>query len=70
VPFNFTDLLDTPERIYTHHKKYVCIWPEPFKKEMKQIIEVSCECLTDRINDFIDILDALPHHTTVTPTKR
>jgi hypothetical protein len=37
---------------------------------MKQIVEVSRSCLSDKINDFIDILDALPRHTTVTRTKR
>ena len=34
---------------------------------MKQIVKVSCSCLSDKINDFIDILD---DHTIVTQTKR
>jgi pyrimidine operon attenuation protein/uracil phosphoribosyltransferase len=37
---------------------------------MKQIIEVSHSCLSDKVHNFIHILDALPIHTTVTKTKR
>jgi hypothetical protein len=62
--------LGTPDIIYTQYKKYVNIWPEPFETQMKQIIEVTFLCLLDKIHDFIDILDALPQHTTVTRTKQ
>jgi hypothetical protein len=66
VPFNFTDPLETPDRIYAHYDKHIRIWPKLFKTQMKQVVEVSQACLSDKINDFVDILDALPHHTTVT----
>jgi hypothetical protein len=45
VPFNFSNLLMTPDRINAHYDKYVRIWPEPFKTQMKQIIKVSRSCL-------------------------
>jgi hypothetical protein len=50
--------------------KYIQNWPEPFKTQMKQIVEVSPSCLSDKIHDFIDILDTLPRHKPVTRTKR
>jgi hypothetical protein len=30
VPFNFTELLQTPDRIYEKYDKYIKIWPERF----------------------------------------
>jgi hypothetical protein len=36
---------------------------------MKQVVKVSHSCLTDKIDDFIDHLDTLPRHTTVTRIK-
>jgi hypothetical protein len=69
VPFNFTELLQTPERIYDRYDKYIRIWPEPFKTETKQIVEVSHSCITDKVIDFIDLLDVLPRHINVTRTK-
>ncbi len=61
VPFNFTNLLQTP--------KYIRIWSEPFKTQVKQVVEVSRSCITDKVGNFMDLLDALPRHTTITRTK-
>jgi pyrimidine operon attenuation protein/uracil phosphoribosyltransferase len=36
---------------------------------MKQVVEVSCSYITNKVNNLIDLLDALPRHTTVTRTK-
>ncbi len=69
IPFNFTDLLQTPNRIFLNYEKYTCKWPEPFKTQMKQVDEVSCSCLSDKIDNLND-LDVLPRHTTVTRTKQ
>jgi hypothetical protein len=44
--FNFKKLLGTPDRIYAQYDKYIHIWPEPFKTQMKQVVEVSRSCLT------------------------
>ncbi len=37
---------------------------------MKQVVEVSHSCIMDKVNDFIDLLDALLRHTTGTRTKQ
>jgi len=57
VPFNFMELLQTPEQIYDRYDKYIRIWPEPFKTQTKQVVKVSRSCITDKVNDFIDLLD-------------
>jgi hypothetical protein len=45
-------------------------YPEPFRTQIEQGTEVSRSCIEDKINDFVDILDALPHHQAVTRNKR
>jgi hypothetical protein len=64
------ELLQTPEQIYDRYDKYIRIWPEPFKTQTKQVVKVNRSCITDKVNDFIDLLDALPRYRTVTRTKR
>ena len=38
--------------------------------QIEQIAEVSRSCLADKINDFVDIVDALPHHQVITINKQ
>jgi len=62
IPFNFSQLLATPDKIFQQYHNYIELWPEPFQTQAEQIAEVSRSCIADKINDFVDILDALPHH--------
>ncbi len=61
--FNFLQLLQTPNLIFNqyHHIS---------SHKLKKVTEISRSCLADTINDFVDILDALPQHTGVTHDKR
>jgi hypothetical protein len=36
---------------------------------VEEVAEISRSCLDDKINDFVDILDALPQHTVITRDK-
>jgi hypothetical protein len=36
---------------------------------MKQVVEVSHSCITDKVDDFIGLLDTLQRQTTITRTK-
>jgi hypothetical protein len=68
IPFNFSQLLATSSIIFEQYCNYIEQWP--FRMQMEQIAEVSRACITDKINDFINILDALPHHQVVNRHKR
>jgi hypothetical protein len=62
--------LATPQTIFEHYHNYIEQWPEQFRTQTEEFAEVSCSCLADKINDFTDILDSLPHHQVVTRSKR
>jgi hypothetical protein len=40
--------------------------PEPFRTQVKEVAEISRSCLADKLNDFNNILDALPQYEVVT----
>jgi hypothetical protein len=61
IHFNFSQLLATPDKIFQQYHYYIEQWPELFQTETEEIVEVSRSCIADKINDFVDILDALPH---------
>jgi hypothetical protein len=70
VPFNFSQLLATPANIFSQYHKYMGLWPEPFHTQVEEVAEHSRTCIEDKINDFIDILDALPKNEVKTRDKR
>jgi hypothetical protein len=70
VPFNFTQLLKTPSNIFASFTNYTEIWPEPFKSQILLIIKISKSVLANKVNDFNDLLHALPKHKTLTCTKQ
>ncbi len=37
---------------------------------MEEVAEISRSCIADKVNDFIDILDALPKYEVITHDKR
>jgi hypothetical protein len=69
IPFNFSQLLATPDKIFHQYHDYIEQWPEPFRTQTEQIAEISMSCIADKINGFINILNALPHHQVVTRSK-
>jgi hypothetical protein len=69
VPFNFSQLLQTPDLIFNQYHHYIKRWPEPFHTQGEEVAEISQSCLADKINDFVDILDVLPQHTVFTRDK-
>ncbi len=70
VPFNFSQLLATPENIFFQYHNYIELWPEPFRTQVEEVAEISRSCIADKVNDFIDILDALPQNEVITRDKR
>jgi hypothetical protein len=69
VPFNFTQLLATPANIFSQYHKYTGLWPEPFHTQVEEVAELSHACIEDKVNDFIDIFDALPKNEVKTRDK-
>jgi len=70
VPFNFSQVLATPNEIFLEYRNYVEKWQEPHRTQLEQIAELSRFIIADQISDFIDMLDALPAHEIVTREKR
>jgi hypothetical protein len=70
VPFNFSQLTLTPTLIFNQYHRYIEKWPEPFRTQVEEVAEISHSCLADKLNDFNDILDALPQYKVVTRDKR
>ncbi len=70
MPFNFSQLTLTPTLIFNQYHRYIEKWPEPFRTQVKEVAEISRSCLTDKLNDFNNILDALPQYEVITRDKR
>jgi hypothetical protein len=70
IPFNFSQVLATPNDIFLEYRKYVDKWQEPHRAQLEDIAELSRFIIADQISDFIDMLDALPAHEIVTREKR
>jgi hypothetical protein len=68
VPFNFSQLLATPMNIYNQYQKYIKKWPEPFRTQVEEVAEISIADV--KVEDFNDILDALPQYEVITHDKR
>jgi hypothetical protein len=70
VPFNFSKHLDTPAKIFEQYQTYIDKWPEPFRTQVNKVADISCSCPADKLNDFKNILVALPEYDVVTRDKR
>ncbi len=70
VPFDFSQLLATPDNIFFNYHNYIKLWPEPFHTQVEEVTEISRSCIADKVNDFIDILDALPQYEVISHDKR
>ncbi len=70
VPFNFSKLLETPAQIFQTYHTYIDKWPEPFRTQVNEVADISKSCLADKLNDFTNILAALPEYEVVSRDKR
>ena len=70
VPFNFSKLLETPAQIFQTYQSYIDKWPEPFRTQVYEVADISKSCLADKLNDFTNILAALPEYEIVSRDKR
>jgi hypothetical protein len=70
VPFNFSKLTLIPSQIFLQYHRYIEKWPEPFHTQVEEVIKISRSCLANKLNNFNDILDALPQYEVVTRDKR
>jgi len=70
VPFNFSPLTLTPTLTLNEYHRYIKKWPELFRTQVEEVAKIICFCLADKLNDFTDILDALPQYKVVTRDKQ
>jgi hypothetical protein len=56
--------------IFNQYHNYIERWPEPFLTQVEEVAEISHSCIAEKVNDFKDILDALPQYEVVTRDKR
>ncbi len=70
VPFNFTKLMLTLADIFNKCHRYIEMWLEPFRTQVKEVAEISRSCLADKLTDFNNMLDTLPQYEVVTRDKR
>jgi hypothetical protein len=45
VPFNFSQLLATPDNIFFSYHNYIELWPEPFRTQVEEVAEISRSCI-------------------------
>jgi hypothetical protein len=70
IPFNFTQILDTKNIIEENYKKLLDKHEEPFKLIAKTTTDVSLMTISASIEDFQDIIKALPQTTEITSPGR
>jgi hypothetical protein len=59
----------TQTRCFTNTTTTLNNCQNPSRTQTEQIAEVIRSCITDKINDFIDIFDVLPHHQAIARNK-
>ncbi len=52
--------------IFNLYHNYIKKWPESFRTQVEEVAEISRACIADKVNNFKDILDALPQYEVVT----
>jgi hypothetical protein len=69
VPFNFSQLTLRPTLIFNQYHRYIKKWPEPFCTQVEEVAKIRRSCLADKLNDFNNILNALPQYKVITRDK-
>jgi hypothetical protein len=70
IPFNFTQILDTKNTIEENYAMLLDKHVEPFKSIAKTTTDVSLMTISASIDDFQDIIKALPQTTEITSPGR
>jgi len=70
VPFNFSKLLKTLAQIFKHYQTCINKWSEPFRTQVDEVADIKKSCVADKLNDFTNILVALPEYEVVTRDKQ
>jgi hypothetical protein len=65
IPFNFSQILDTRSTIKQHYQVLLNKHKEPFKTIAKTTTDVSLITISASIEDFQDIIKALPQTTEI-----
>jgi hypothetical protein len=65
IPFNFITVLDTKTRIAKVYHKLLDQHKEPFKSITKSVREVSLATIEGSVEDFRDIIKALPQKSEI-----
>jgi hypothetical protein len=65
IPFNFTMLFDTKQAIAEVYSKLLVQHDEPFKSITKSITDVSLAITEGSLEDFHDIIKALPQKSEI-----
>jgi hypothetical protein len=65
IPFNFSQILDTRSTIKQHYNVLLDKHEEPFKTIAKTTTDVSLITISASIEDFQDVIKALPQTTEI-----
>jgi hypothetical protein len=65
IPFNFSQILDTRSTIEQHYNVLLDKHEEPFKTIAKMTTDVSLITISASIEDFQDVIKALPQTTEI-----
>jgi hypothetical protein len=70
IPFNFTTVFNTKQAIAGVYKKLLDQHEEPFKSITKSVTDVSLAIIEGSLEDFRDIIKALPQKTEISTPGR
>jgi hypothetical protein len=69
-PFNFTTIFNTKNLIVEVYNKLLDQHEEPFKAITKSVTDVSLATIESSLEDFCDIIKALPQKSEISTPKR
>jgi hypothetical protein len=70
IPFNFTTIFDTKQAIARVYEQLLDKHEEPFKSIKKSVTDISLAIIEGSLEDFHDIIKALPQKTEVSMPGR
>jgi hypothetical protein len=65
IPFNFTTVFNTKEAIAKVYNKLLDLQEEPFESITKSVTDVSLAIIENSLEDFLDIIKALPQKSEI-----
>jgi hypothetical protein len=70
IPFNFTTVFNTKQAIAGVYEQLLDKHEEPFRSITKSVTDVSLAIIEGSLEDFRDIIKALPHKTEISTPGR